>query len=39
MLNLICYLPNDWKRFNDELYKFDQGWDDEYETWKKKMVY
>ena len=31
-----AYLPNDWKRFNDELYKFDQGWDDEYETWKRR---
>ncbi len=31
-----AYLPAHWKLFNDELYKFDQGCEDEYETWKRR---
>ena len=31
-----AYLPADWKIFKDHLYKFDQGWEDEFETWKRR---
>jgi len=31
-----AYLPDDWKKFKDHLYKFDQGYEDEFETWKRR---
>ena len=31
-----AFLPDDWVKFNDVLYKFDQGHDNEYETWRKR---
>ena len=30
------FLPEDWERFKDVLYKFDQGHEDEYETWRRR---
>jgi len=31
-----AFLPPDWKAFKDVLYKFDQGYEDEYETWRRR---
>ena len=31
-----AFLPDDWKAFKDVLYKFDQGHDNEYETWRRR---
>ncbi len=33
-----AYLPEDWKRFKDVLYQFDQGCNDEYETWRRRWM-
>ena len=31
-----AFLPEDWERFKDVLYKFDVGHDNEYETWRRR---
>ena len=31
-----AFLPPDWKAFKDVLYKFDQGHENEYETWRRR---
>ena len=31
-----AFLPDDFKAFKDVLYKFDQGYEDEYETWRRR---
>jgi len=31
-----AFTPDDWKTFKDVLYKFDQGHDNEYETWRRR---
>ena len=31
-----AFLPNDWQAFKDVLYKFDQGYENEYETWRRR---
>tara|TARA_B100000886_G_scaffold199259_1_gene137360 strand:+ start:183 stop:1532 length:1350 start_codon:yes stop_codon:yes gene_type:complete len=31
-----AFLPPDWKAFKDVLYKFDQGYENEYETWRRR---
>ena len=33
-----AFLPDDWKAFKDVLYKFDQGHDNEYETWRRRWM-
>ena len=31
-----AFLPDDWAAFKDVLYKFDQGYENEYETWRRR---
>ena len=31
-----AFLPEDWEKFKDALYQFDQNHDNEYETWRKR---
>ena len=31
-----AFLPEDWEKFKDVLYKFDVGHDNEYETWRRR---
>ena len=31
-----AFLPDDFKAFKDVLYKFDQGYENEYETWRRR---
>ena len=31
-----AFLPDDFRAFKDVLYKFDQGYEDEYETWRRR---
>ena len=31
-----AFLPPDWRKFKDVLYQFDQGHENEYETWRRR---
>ena len=33
-----AFLPKDWKAFKDVLYNFDVGFDNEYETWRRRWM-
>ena len=33
-----AFLPDDWAALKDVLYKFDQGYENEYETWRRRWM-